>query len=110
MARLLVALLLVASFALGAAFSYYNWTEITVHYLAGEARLPLIAVLLGAFVCGAFVMWLLSFARLFVLGRETRRQQRKIRDLEAELKSLRNLPLEAPPAAAGAPPTTGKNA
>jgi len=104
--RLLVTLLLIATFCLGAAVSYYNWTPVVFHYLAGQAELPLIALLLAAFVLGVLVMGLLNLARVFTLGRETRRQQRQIRELEAELKSLRNLPLAgtAAPTTPAAPP------
>lgn len=96
MGRLLIVLLLIVSFCLGAAVSYYNWTSVTFHYLAGRAELPLIALLLGAFLAGIVVMWLLNLARLFVLARDSRRQQRQIRELEAELRSLRALPLANP--------------
>ncbi|MGH8481650.1 MAG: lipopolysaccharide assembly protein LapA domain-containing protein [Nevskiaceae bacterium] len=109
MGRLLIFLLLFAAFCLGAAISFYNWSAVTFHYLAGSAELPLIALLLGAFLLGAAVMWLLDLARLFVLSRESRRQQRQILQLEAELKSLRNLPL-APGAAPPSDNTPSKNA
>lgn len=102
MGRLLVVLLLIVSFCLGAAVSFYNWTSVTFHYLAGQAELPLIALLLGAFLGGIVVMWLLTLARMFLQSREVRRQQRQIRELEAELKSLRALPLASP----AAPSTT----
>jgi lipopolysaccharide assembly protein A len=101
--RLLVTLLLIATFCLGAAISYFNWTAVTFHYLAGQAELPLIALLLGAFVLGVVVMGLLNLARVFTLARETRRQARQIRELEGELKSLRNLPLAGAPTSAPAP-------
>ena len=105
MGRLLTLLLLLAAFCLGAAISYYNWSAVPFHYLAGQVELPLIALLLGAFLLGVVVMWLLDLARLFVLSRDSRRQQRQIHQLEAELKSLRNLPLDA-----GSPPPPSKNA
>ena len=109
MGRLVTLLLLLAAFCLGAAISYYNWSAVTFHYLAGQAELPLIALLLGAFLAGVVVMWLLDLARLFVLSRDSRRQQRQIAQLEAELKSLRNLPLDA--GSTPAPPATApKNA
>ena len=104
MARLLITLLLLAAFCLGAAVSYYNWHEVSFNYLAGEVELPLIALLLLSFTCGLLVMWLLNFARMFLLGRETRRQARRLRELEDELKNLRNLPL--PATLATAPPAT----
>ena len=109
MGRLLVILLLVAGFCLGAAVSYYNASPVTFHYLAGQVELPLIALLLGAFLLGIVVMWLLNLARLFMLSRDSRRQQRQIRELESELKSLRDLPLaQAAPSSTAA--TAPKNA
>jgi len=96
MGRLLTALLLIAAFCLGAAVSYYNWSPVTFHYLAGQMQLPLIALLLGAFLAGTVVMWMLNLARLFTLSRDSRRLQRQVRELEAELKSLRELPLAQP--------------
>ena len=101
MGRLLVTLLLIATFCLGATVSYFNWSPVTFHYLAGQAELPLIALLLAAFVLGVLVMGLLNFARMFMLGRDTRRQQRQIRELESELRSLRNLPLAGTAAPTG---------
>ena len=103
MGRLVVTVLLIATFCLGAAISYFNWTPVAFHYLAGQTELPLIGLLLAAFTVGVVVMGLLNLARVFTLGRETRRQARQIRELEGELKSLRNLPLANPPTA-GTPP------
>ena len=111
MGRLLVTLLLIATFCVGAAVSYFNWSPVTFHYLAGQAELPLIALLLLAFVLGVLVMGLLNFARIFTLNREARRQARQIRELEGELKSLRSLPLagtSTPATTAPSPPA--KNA
>jgi len=108
MGRVVAFVLGIAAFCLGAAISYYNLSTVTFHYLAGQVELPLIALLIGAFLLGAAVMWLLNLARLFVLSRESRRHQRQIRELEGELKSLRELPLAHTGAAA--PPATVKNA
>lgn len=107
MGRLLITLLLLAAFCLGAAISYFNWHPVTFNYLAGEVDLPLIALLLAAFICGLVVMWLLNFARLFMLGREARRQSRQVRELEAELKNLRNLPLSGGAPQGGPPGNAG---
>jgi uncharacterized integral membrane protein len=100
--RLLTLVLLLAVFCLGAAVSYFNWTSVTFNYLAGQAEMPLIALLLAAFVLGVLVTGLLNLARIFMLRRDQRRQQRQIRELEAELRSLRNLPL-----AGSSPPASG---
>ena len=106
MGRILDILVYLAAACLGAAISYYNWSPVTFHYLAGQVELPMIALLFGAFLLGVIVMWLLDLARLFTLSRESRRQQRQILQLEGELKSLRNLPL----AQNAAPPPGPKNA
>lgn len=100
MVRLLVLLLLVVAFCVGAAIGYFNQASVTFHYLAGEVQLPLIALLFLAFLTGVGVAWLLTMARMYLVLRDHRRQLQQIRDLEAELKSLRNLPLAAanPPA------------
>ena len=98
MGRLLFFLLVVGAICFGAAFSYYNVAPVTFHYLAGSIEAPLIWLLIGAFLAGAVAMWLLDLARLFGLSREAKRQQRQITRLEAELKSLRALPLAEPPA------------
>ncbi|HUR40583.1 MAG TPA: LapA family protein [Verrucomicrobiae bacterium] len=110
MGRLLVSLLLIATFCLGASVSYFNWTTVRFDYLAGQSELPLIALMLVAFMIGMLVMGLIDLARMFVLSREARRHAREIRELEAELRSLRNLPLAPPPAAAGTVTSTTKNA
>jgi putative membrane protein len=99
MGRIVTLLLLVVAACFGAAISYYNRTDVTFHYLAGQVELPLIALLFGAFLLGIVVMWLLDLGRLFVLSRDSRRQQRQILQFEAELKSLRNLPLQGHDAA-----------
>ena len=91
--RFLTFFLLFAVFCLGATVSYFNWGSVTVNYLAGQAQMPLILLLLLAFVVGIVVMGLLNLARIFTLRRDNRRLQRQVAELEAELQSLRNLPL-----------------
>ena len=111
MGRLLVTALLIASFCLGAAISYFNWTPVTFDYLAGTAEISLILLLLAAFLAGVLVMGLLHLVRMFTLGRENRRLARQIRELEAELRSQRNLPLATTggPAAPAATPALPAN-
>lgn len=102
MTRLLVTLLLIATFCLGAAVSYYNWSTVPFHYLAGQIELPLIALLLAAFVLGMLVAGLLNLTSSWSLKREGRKLQRLLNATEVELKNLRNLPL-ADAAAPGIP-------
>ncbi len=96
MRKLLSTLLLLAGFCLGAAISYFNWTRVTFDYLAGQAELPLIALLLAAFLSGMVVMGLLNLGRVWVLKRDGRKLRNRLGLAETELKNLRNLPLTAP--------------
>lgn len=101
MTKLLSTLLLLAGFCLGAAISYFNWTAVTFDYLAGQAEMPLIAVLLAAFLLGLAVMGLLNFGRIWALQRDARKLQNRLSLAETELKNLRNIPLSSA-AASGA--------
>ncbi|MBI3171838.1 MAG: DUF1049 domain-containing protein [Hydrocarboniphaga effusa] len=96
MRKLLSTLLLLAGFCLGAAISYFNWTRVTFDYLAGQAELPLIALLLAAFLSGMAVMGLLNLGRVWALKRDGRKLRNRLGLAETELKNLRNLPLSAP--------------
>lgn len=103
--------LLAVGFSLGAAVSYFNWTPVSFDYLGGQAELPLIALLLTAFLLGVMVMGLLDLARVWGLKRESRKLQTRLGLAETELKNLRAIDLAAPSAQPGpAGDTTGKNA
>src|SRR5690348_5810351 len=101
MPRLLVWLLLIVAASIGAAFGYYNSSSVPFHYLAGQTELPLIALLLSAFLLGTVVGLLLMIAKIWGQGRENRRLRHRLDNAEAELKSLRNLPVGGAPAPAG---------
>src|SRR5882762_7781615 len=102
MPRLLAWLLFFLCACLGAALTYYNWGSVSFHYLVGQAELPLIGLLLSAFLMGIVVALLLMVAKVWGLTRDNRRVRKQLDMAEAELKSLRNLPLSsdkpAPPA------------
>lgn len=100
MVRLSIAILLLGAFAAGAALGFYNFESVPFDYLAGKTELPLIALLLGAFIAGLLVMGVLDAARRFSSRQELQRRDRQIRELESELGSLRGLPLEGAKAAA----------
>lgn len=95
---------MLAGFCLGAAISYFNWTRVTFDYLAGQVEVPLIALLLTAFLSGLAVMGLLNLGRVWVLKRDARKLQNRLSLAETELKSLRNLPLTAASSAAPSVP------
>lgn len=95
MRKLLATVLLLAGFCLGAAISYFNWTPVTFDYLSGQVEVPLIALLLAAFLSGLVVMGLLNMAREWGLARDARKLQSRLNLAETELRNLRNLPITA---------------
>lgn len=78
---------------LGVAFALSNSTMVTVNYLAGQVDLSLVVVTIGALIAGFLLALLLCFSRIFMLRAESRRLRKNLRNLEAELKDRRNLPL-----------------
>ncbi|KAF0996282.1 LapA family protein [Geobacillus thermoleovorans] len=49
-----------------------NVEQVTIHYLVGETRLPLIIVILGSAVLGGLVVGMLGWVRLFSLRRQVK--------------------------------------
>ncbi|MFC0298982.1 LapA family protein [Geobacillus jurassicus] len=49
-----------------------NVEQVTIHYLVGETRLPLIIVILGSAVLGGLVVGMLGWVRLFSLHRQVK--------------------------------------
>lgn len=93
MMRILFAVLLGLVLILGASVGYFNAQPVTFNFLFGEWQMPLIALLIGTFIVAALLTLFVMFARLFTLHAEIRRLKKQLRDTDAELKSLRNLPL-----------------
>ncbi len=94
MLRILLILLLVVVLCLGASIGYFNAQPVRFNYLAGEIEIPLIALIIGEFVIAVLLTLLACFGRVFALKSEIRRLRKQLRDAEAELKNLRNLPLK----------------
>lgn len=107
MRRLLLTLLLLAVFCAGLAISFNNSAAVSFDYLAGTLEVPLMVLLVAAFVLGMLLAGALNLATHWTLRREARRLQRQLQASEAELRNLRHMPLNSPDAPA-APPT--KNA
>ena len=93
MIRLLIIAVLLAVLIFGVAIGFYNATPVTFDYLAGQLQVPLIGLVLGEFVLVALLTLLICGARILSLRGEIRRLRRQIKDAQAELQSLRNLPL-----------------
>ncbi len=93
MTRFLVLLVVVASAALGAALAFFNQNVVHFNYLVGETDWPLIVLMIVELVIVVICTLLACGARLMSLKAELRRTRRQLRDVENELKTLRNLPL-----------------
>lgn len=89
-------LLLLVVLCFGAAMSYYNWNSVPFNYLAGQTEVPLIALLIAVFVLGVLLALLLCAGRIVGLRAEQLRLRRQLSNAQAELKNLRNLPLQGP--------------
>lgn len=94
MIRVLVITILMLVLALGIAIGFFNAQPVTFNYLAGSVQLPLIALVMGEFFLVAVLTALLCWARIFGLKGEIRRVRKQLKDAQAELQSLRNLPLK----------------
>ncbi len=97
MQPLLLSLLAVAIFVLGLFFGHANAVPVRFNYLVGTVELSLITVLMIAFGFGVALSLLIAALRWLGLRSELRRLRRQLRDAEAELRNLRNLPVQAPP-------------
>lgn len=94
MLRWLILILLLCVFVVALLLAYANGGIVTVSYLAGEIHMHLSSALLGAAVIGWLLGLLSSLAVIFRLKREAWKLKRSIRDSEAEIRNLRNLPLK----------------
>ncbi|MDE2196557.1 MAG: LapA family protein [Gammaproteobacteria bacterium] len=94
MLRWTAIILLLCLFLLALLLAYANGVAITLNYLAGSMQVHLSSALLGAAIIGWLLGLLSSLAVIFRLKRESWRLKRSIRDAEAEIRNLRNLPLK----------------
>ncbi|GGL41033.1 LapA family protein [Sporolactobacillus putidus] len=65
-------------------FSIGNVENVTFNFLFGNARLPLILIILGFFLLGSLLVGLFTYYKIYV-------QQRRIRQLEREIRRLSEL-------------------
>ncbi|MGA9226924.1 MAG: lipopolysaccharide assembly protein LapA domain-containing protein [Mesobacillus sp.] len=80
-------LLLGIAFALiVAVFAVINVEPVTVNYLFGEAKWPLILVILGSVLMGGIIVGSVGLFRMFVLQREVKTLKKQNQALEQQLK------------------------
>ncbi|MBT2682133.1 lipopolysaccharide assembly protein LapA domain-containing protein [Bacillus sp. ISL-37] len=91
-------LLLGLAFALiVAVFAVINVDPVTVNYLFGESKWPLILVILGSVLMGGIIVGSVGLFRMFVLQREVKILKKKNNSLEAQLAQKETLPEETVP-------------
>jgi len=94
MLRWIAIIVLLCIFVLALLLAYANGTTVVLDYLMGSIRVHLSSALLAAAVIGWLLGLLSSLAVIFRLKREAWRLRRSVRDAEAEIRNLRNLPLK----------------
>ena len=94
--RLLGIAVFVALLVAGWRFAAENSQVVTIHYVFGQFEgVSVWLALLCAFLAGVVVVGLLGMVGAAKLRLEARRYRKVVRDLEAEVHQLRNLPLTA---------------
>ena len=68
-----------------ALFSYLNLVKVPVNYYFGEANWPLILVILGSTLIGAFISSCFSSIRMFQMQRKVNLLQKDLREKERKL-------------------------
>ncbi len=93
MLRFIRNLLIVAALALGIAFGYVNFQQVTVDFLWSDARVPLVIILVTSFVVGIGLALLLLLTRLVGLRTSLGKTRRQLKDAQAEIRNLRSMPI-----------------
>jgi lipopolysaccharide assembly protein A len=94
MLRWIAIIIFLCVFVVALLFAYANGSNVQVSYLIGDLQVHLSSALLGAAIIGWLLGLLSSLAVIFRLKREAWKLKRSIRDAEAEIRNLRNLPLK----------------
>ena len=94
MYRVFVISVLVFVLCLGAAIGYSNAQPVHLDYLLGSREIPLIGVIVADFILAVGLTLLICGGRILGMKAETRRLKKQLRDAEAELKTLRDIPLK----------------
>ncbi len=87
--RLIIPLAVVVAVVI---FGVKNMAPITLNYYRGEVELPLFFALLVAFVPGFVCAWLLTIWERAEAKREARGGEAQVKELEREIKELKEQP------------------
>jgi uncharacterized membrane protein YciS (DUF1049 family) len=94
MRSVLLATFVFLLFTLGIVVGHANNADVHFDYLIGSAELNQVSLLLFVFGFGVALTLIACAGRLLTLRNEVRRVRRRLLDAEAELKHLRNLPVQ----------------
>ncbi|MGH8281699.1 MAG: LapA family protein [Gammaproteobacteria bacterium] len=94
MLRWIAIIVFLCVFVAALLLAYANSSTVALDYLVGSMRVHLASAILGAAIIGWLLGLLCSLAAIFRLKREAWRLKRTVRDAEAEIRNLRNLPLK----------------
>lgn len=94
MLRWVAVVVVLCIFAAALFLAYANGSVVTLDYIAGRAHVHLASAILGAACVGWILGIISSLLVIFRMKRETWRLRRALRDAEAEIRNLRNLPLK----------------
>lgn len=93
MLRLLRNLLIILALAVGIAFGFFNFQQVTVDLLWSDARVPLAVILVVTFVLGFGLALLLLITRLLTLRTSLGKTRRQLKDAQGEIRNLRSMPI-----------------
>jgi uncharacterized membrane protein YciS (DUF1049 family) len=90
MLRIIKFVLLLVALCLGIALAVHNTQNVQVDYLVGKAQYALFFLLLVGLVAGFIFGAVLGLVKTLGLRNQLRRARKRIRDLEAQNKTLNN--------------------
>lgn len=93
MAALLRNLVLVFALILGVVFSFYNLQSVTIDLLWTSRDVPLVVLLVLAFIIGFAVAALVFMWKLTRMRGRLSQSRRELKDAQAEIKNLRSMPI-----------------
>ncbi|RJS92680.1 lipopolysaccharide assembly LapA domain-containing protein [Salinisphaera sp. Q1T1-3] len=88
--RLLIA---IVAAMIGLAFGYANFQSTSVDLFWTQTQAPLVLLLAVAFVVGLIVAALICATRLVRMRAQLSSTRRKLKDAEAEISTLRSMPI-----------------
>lgn len=94
MKRILNIVIFLLLFVLSVTFAFFNFDNVKVHFLFGEAFVPLVVVILLTLIVGALIGVLFSVWMSMHVRLELSRTKKELKSVRQELDNLRTIPLK----------------